>query len=85
MEGKGWKKWPTSKVGKMGEGCKGKRKRGPERRGKGREKGEEREGKGRGEGMRDEGKRGDNRGREWVHYLRKTTPRHQMAGYGPVE
>ena len=27
--------------------------------------------------------RGDRRGREEVHNLTKTTPHHQMAGYGP--
>ena len=48
------------------------------------------EGKGRGwewRGRRKDGKgregRGDRRGREEVHNLTKTTPCHQMAGYGP--
>ena len=27
---------------------------------------------------------GERKGREGVHNLRKTTPRHQMAGYGPA-
>jgi len=39
-----------------------------------------------GEGRREKGweGKGERRGREGVHNLRKTTPRHQMAGYGPV-
>ena len=37
-------------------------------------------------GRRGEGREGREReGREEVHNLRKTTPRHQMAGYGPVQ
>ena len=57
---------------------------------KGRGRKEGMEGKeGRGEGGRggekgcEEGERRERRGREGVHNLRKTTPRHQMAGYGP--
>jgi len=57
-------------------------------RGKGKEgMGEGREGK-EGEGRGGDGKggkgKGEMRGREGVHNLRKTTPRQQMAGYGPV-
>jgi len=54
-----------------------------------RERGEERkEGRGEGREGRWDGKggkgRGERRGREGVDNLRKTTPRHQMAGYGPA-
>ena len=40
-------------------------------------------GKGEGTGRPGEKGRGERRGREGVHNLRKTTPRHQMAVYGP--
>jgi len=47
--------------------------------GRGRGKGEEKGGKERG----GEGK-GERRGWEGVQNLRKSTPRHLMAGYGPI-
>ena len=48
--------------------------------GKGKEEGRKGEGRGR-KGMGGKGW-GERRGQEWVHNLRKTTPRHQMAGFG---
>jgi len=50
-------------------------------RGKGRERKGERTRKGRGGDGREKEGREEGTGR--VHYLRKTTPRHQVAGYGP--
>jgi len=72
---------PISKDGGWGKWRKGKDgiRRG---RGEGMGEGDSREGRREqvGEGREMEGEK---RGREGVHNLRKTTPRHQMAGYGP--
>ena len=69
---------PGGRGGRRREGKKGK---GEVREGKVRVEEVGEGGEGRRDGKRREG-RGEGRGREGVHNLRKTTPRHQMACYG---
>jgi len=67
---------PLAAVNGLGPPGGGGKREGKEGRGEGRRKGRE--------GRREKGREGkEGELREEVHNLRKTTPRHQMAGYGP--